>query len=179
MFSTVIYVTTAIWILVSRSATRVCVWLYIEVPSVCNFSHLNRVANGIQVKTKCLIERWLSVMATHSGLLLYDPLLSCHIHHIKLYIQVYKYNRFISISRSSNQNLSQMTTLLDCSGIVSMCWGTFHYQVGGLEIWICRWCFCTAGSQEPAALLQSSSPSSMQPWSHLSSYLQSDRYIDR
>jgi len=164
------------------NAMVVCVCDYIFV--VCHFSHLNRVTNRIQVKTKCLIEWRLSVMATHSGLLLYDLLLSCHIHHIKFYIQVYKDSwniiDLLAFQVESKQNLYQYTIHLSWRhyfmSIVFMriCWGTLHYRVGGLEIWTCRWCFYTAGSQEPTALLQSSSLSSMQPWSHPSSYLQSD-----
>lgn len=47
------------------------------------------VSSGVEGEPEGLIERGLPVMSTNSGLLLNDPLLSGHIHHIQLHIQVW------------------------------------------------------------------------------------------
>lgn len=46
--------------------------------------YLDGVSGGVELEPEGLVERRLSVMSAHSGLLLDDPLLSSDVHHIQL-----------------------------------------------------------------------------------------------
>lgn len=50
----------------------------------CCQPYLDGVSGGVEREPEGLVERWLSVMSAHSGLLLDDPLLSSDVHHIQL-----------------------------------------------------------------------------------------------
>lgn len=52
-------------------------------------SHLNGVTGWVETEAESLIEGGLSVMAAHSRLFLYDPLLCGHVNHIELHIQIF------------------------------------------------------------------------------------------
>lgn len=50
----------------------------------CCQPYLDGVSGGVEREPEGLVERRLSVMSAHSGLLLDDPLLSSDVHHIQL-----------------------------------------------------------------------------------------------
>ena len=53
--------------------------------------YLYGVSGRVEGESEGLVERWLSVMPTNSGLLLDNPLLSGDVHHIQLHIQVFAF----------------------------------------------------------------------------------------
>lgn len=50
--------------------------------------YLQRVSGGVHTEAEGLVERRLAVVATHSGLLLDDPLLGGDVHHVELHIKI-------------------------------------------------------------------------------------------
>lgn len=50
--------------------------------------YLQGVAGGVHAEAEGLVERWLAVMTTHSGLLLDDPFLGGDVHHVQLHVKV-------------------------------------------------------------------------------------------
>lgn len=52
--------------------------------------YLNGMTCGVHAEAESFVERWFTIMTTHSGLLLDDSFLSGHIHHIEFHIQVCK-----------------------------------------------------------------------------------------
>lgn len=43
---------------------------------------------GVHAEAEGFVKRWLAVVATHSGLLLDDPLLGGDVHHVELHVKI-------------------------------------------------------------------------------------------